>query len=96
MAAETIYTGFSSTKALLRAAMDVAIVGDAQPVPLIEREEFQQLDSVLAAIMLFGMPLPAPDAGRYVSEMTLAAELPLKLRRKDQPITHGDGSCGIL
>ena len=76
MAAETIYTGFSSTKALLRAAMDVAIVGDAQPVPLIEREEFQQLDSVLAAIMLFGTPLPAPDAGRYVSEMTLAAELP--------------------
>jgi len=36
-AVETIYTGFSSTKALLRAAMDVAIVGDAQPVPLIER-----------------------------------------------------------
>jgi AcrR family transcriptional regulator len=43
VAAETIYTGFSSKKALLRAAMDAAIVGDAQPAPLIEREGFQQL-----------------------------------------------------
>ena len=43
VAVETIYTSFSSKKALLRAAMDVAIVGDAQPVPLIEREEIQQL-----------------------------------------------------
>jgi len=43
VAVETIYTGFSSKKALLLAAMDVAIVGDAQPVPLIEREEIQQL-----------------------------------------------------
>ena len=32
--------------------------------------------AVLAAVMRFGTPLPAPDADRYVSEMTLAAELP--------------------
>jgi AcrR family transcriptional regulator len=40
---ETIYAGFGTKKALLRAAMDVAIVGDAQPVPLMERDEFRQL-----------------------------------------------------
>jgi uncharacterized protein (DUF2236 family) len=33
------------------------------------------VDSALAAIGLFGTPLPAPDADRYVSEMTVAAEL---------------------
>src|SRR5215467_6301005 len=43
VAVETIYTGFSSKKALLLAAMDVAIVGDAKLVPLMEREEVQQL-----------------------------------------------------
>src|SRR5215469_4343176 len=43
VAVETIYTSFSSKKALLRAAMDVAIVGDARPVPVMEREEVQQL-----------------------------------------------------
>ena len=43
MAVETIYTGFSSKKALLRAAMDVAIVGDAEPVPWLEREEIRRL-----------------------------------------------------
>lgn len=43
MAVETIYASFSSKKALLRAAMDVAIVGDTQPVPLMAREEVQRL-----------------------------------------------------
>jgi AcrR family transcriptional regulator len=43
VAVETIYTGFSSKKALLRAAMDVAIVGDAEPVPWLEREEIRRL-----------------------------------------------------
>ena len=33
------------------------------------------VDSALAATGLFGMPLPARDANRYVSEMTVAAEL---------------------
>lgn len=49
VAVETIYTGFSSKKALLRAAMDVAIVGDAEPVPLMERGEVQQLRHLPAA-----------------------------------------------
>jgi AcrR family transcriptional regulator len=43
VAVETIYSGFGSKKGLLRAAMDVAVVGDAAPVPFSEREEFLQL-----------------------------------------------------
>jgi AcrR family transcriptional regulator len=43
VAVETVYSGFGSKKALLRAAMDVAVVGDADPVPLAEREEFRRL-----------------------------------------------------
>ena len=33
------------------------------------------VDSALAAMRLFGTPLPAPHAHRYVGEMTVAAEL---------------------
>ena len=40
---ETIYNGFGSKKALLRAAMDVAVVGDTEPIPFIERPEFLDL-----------------------------------------------------
>jgi AcrR family transcriptional regulator len=43
VAVETIYSGFGSKKALLRAAMDMAVVGDAEPVPFVEREEFRRL-----------------------------------------------------
>ena len=40
---ETIYNGFGSKKGLLRAAMDMAVVGDAEPVPFVERAEFHSL-----------------------------------------------------
>ena len=40
VAVETIYSGFGSKKQLLRQAMDVAIVGDTEPVPVAERPEF--------------------------------------------------------
>ena len=40
---ETIYNGFGSKKALLREAMGVAVVGDAEPVPFAERPEFAAL-----------------------------------------------------
>ena len=40
---ETIYKGFGSKKGLLRAAMDVAVVGDAEPVPFVDRPEFAAL-----------------------------------------------------
>jgi len=40
---ETIYNGFGSKKALLREAMGVAVVGDAEPIPFAERPEFAAL-----------------------------------------------------
>ena len=40
---ETIYKGFGSKKALLRKAMDMAVVGDAEPVAYIQRAEFASL-----------------------------------------------------
>ena len=43
MSVETIYNGFGSKKALLREAMDVAVVGDTEPIPFAERPEFAAL-----------------------------------------------------
>ncbi|MET1002231.1 MAG: helix-turn-helix domain-containing protein [Acidimicrobiia bacterium] len=43
VAIETIYNGFGSKKGLLRAACDVAVVGDTQEVPLAERPEYQRM-----------------------------------------------------
>ena len=43
VAVETIYSGFRAKKGLLRAAMDTAVVGDADPVPFVEREEFRRM-----------------------------------------------------
>ena len=40
---ETIYNGFGSKKGLLRAAMGVAVVGDTEPIPFVERPEFLDL-----------------------------------------------------
>lgn len=43
VAVDTVYAAFGSKKALLRAAMDVAIAGDAEPVPLTERDAVTRL-----------------------------------------------------
>jgi len=43
VAVETIYNGFTSKKQLVRDAFEVAVVGDAEPVPLAERDRFQLL-----------------------------------------------------
>ncbi len=43
VAVETVYANFGSKADLLRAALDVAIVGDNVPRPLAERPEFQAL-----------------------------------------------------
>ena len=43
VAVETVYSGFGSKKGLLRAAMDVAVVGDTDPIPFAEREAFHRL-----------------------------------------------------
>jgi AcrR family transcriptional regulator len=42
---ETVYTSFRSKGDLLLAAIDVAVVGDAAPVPLDQRPEFAALAS---------------------------------------------------
>jgi AcrR family transcriptional regulator len=43
VAVETVYSGFGSKKHVLRAVLDFAVVGDAEPVPLIERDVFATL-----------------------------------------------------
>ena len=43
MAVETVYSGFGSKKHVLRVVLDFAVVGDAEPVPLVEREVFAAL-----------------------------------------------------
>jgi AcrR family transcriptional regulator len=43
VAVETIYSGFGSKAGVLQAAFDAAVVGDAEPVPLTDRPEFDRL-----------------------------------------------------
>jgi AcrR family transcriptional regulator len=43
VAVETVYSGFGSKKHVLRAVLDFAVVGDAEPVPLVERDVFVAL-----------------------------------------------------
>ena len=43
VAVETVYSNFGSKSDLLLAALDVAVVGDTQPIPLVERPEFAGL-----------------------------------------------------
>ena len=43
VATETLYVHFSSKRALLQAVVDVAVVGDAEPIPVAERPEFARM-----------------------------------------------------
>lgn len=43
VAVETVYANFRSKTDLLMAAIDVSVVGDAEPVPLSQRPEFARL-----------------------------------------------------
>src|SRR3954452_4881917 len=43
VAVETIYNGFGSKRNLVREAFDASVVGDAEPVPYVEREEFLRM-----------------------------------------------------
>jgi AcrR family transcriptional regulator len=45
VAVETVYANFRSKTELLMAAIDVSVVGDADPVPLSQRPEFTRLSS---------------------------------------------------
>jgi AcrR family transcriptional regulator len=44
---ETVYANFGSKAELLKQALDVAVVGDAAPVPLADRDDFRRLGRVL-------------------------------------------------
>jgi AcrR family transcriptional regulator len=43
VAVETVYSNFGSKKELLRKIVDVAVVGDTEPIPLAERTVFTRL-----------------------------------------------------
>src|SRR6476619_709902 len=43
VAVETIYNGFGTKKRLLRDAMDIAVVGDAEPIPLVVRPDWAEM-----------------------------------------------------
>ncbi len=43
VATETLYSHFSSKRALFQAAVDIAVVGDAEPVAVADRPEFAAL-----------------------------------------------------
>jgi AcrR family transcriptional regulator len=55
VAVETVYSGFGSKKELLRRVVEVAVVGDAEAVPLAERDVFRNL--------AIGTPSERIDAG---------------------------------
>ena len=40
VAVETVYSRFRSKKRLLREAFDVAVAGDTEPIPFVDRPEF--------------------------------------------------------
>lgn len=42
---ETVYKGFGNKAGLLKAVFDVAIVGDDEPVPLVERDMVAQINA---------------------------------------------------
>ncbi len=82
VAVETVYTAFGSKKALLGAAMDVAIVGDTEPVALFDRpaaHRIQQLplEERLPAVMaLVGRVYSGPVVGVWSAMVEAAARDP--------------------
>jgi AcrR family transcriptional regulator len=83
VAVETIYSGFPSKKALLLAAMDVAIVGDTLPVPLFEREPAMRIrtletphDRLRQAIAVAGQAFGGPVIGVWRAMLEAGASDP--------------------
>jgi AcrR family transcriptional regulator len=65
VAVETIYSNFGSKGALLRHAVDVSVVGDAEPLAFVERPEFRRLgEGSLAARMAAATEFLADTFGR--------------------------------
>ncbi|HSR85844.1 MAG TPA: hypothetical protein VLM11_16845, partial [Streptosporangiaceae bacterium] len=74
---ETLYSGFGSKAGLLCAALDVAIVGDDQPVPFAERAE--------AAAMGAGLTLRA----RARTAAHVVTAMNARIYRLDQTLRQG-------
>ena len=82
VAVETVYAGFGSKKALLGAAMDVAIVGDTAPIPLFDRPEAHRIEALSPADRLpalftwIGGVYAGPVAGVWRAMLEAAANDP--------------------
>ena len=50
VAVETVYVRFGSKRNLLAAYLDVSVVGDDEPVPLLEREPVRAIASIVVAV----------------------------------------------
>ena len=86
VAVETVYANYRSKAELLMAAIDVTVVGDAEPVPLAERPEFAELaagtfgDRVAAAARLVTQ-IHQRTAGLHLALRQGAASEPELARR---------------
>jgi AcrR family transcriptional regulator len=93
-AVETIYSGFGSKSGLLITAIDIAIVGDDQDEPLVDRPEFSELGAgelserlALAARIItraFGRAVPLMGALREASASDEAASTRLHTYETDR------------
>jgi AcrR family transcriptional regulator len=45
VAPETVYSNFGNKKAILSRVVDIAVVGDGEPIPLLARSYIQQIES---------------------------------------------------
>lgn len=67
LSVETVYKAFGNKPGLLKAAMDVAIVGDDAPVPMLERDLVQRIQAERDAhrkLLMYGVHL-AESAPRH-------------------------------
>ena len=92
VAVETVYANFRSKTELLMAAIDVSVVGDAEPVPLSQRPEFVHLSAgsfadrvASAARLLTGINLRVSGLHRALREAAASEpELAQKLAESEQ------------
>lgn len=85
VAVETVYANFGSKADLLLAALDVAIVGDDQPIPVAQRPEF-------ATLGRGALPQRARAAARLVREIN---ERTCGIRQALREAAAGDAKSGV-
>jgi AcrR family transcriptional regulator len=77
VAVQTLYLGFGSKGAILKAAHDVAIVGDDEPIPLLERPWIAELraepDGARALALLLANALPIIERAAPIHTVIQAA-----------------------